>query len=55
MFIFFSGVVLKFTEPLDSAEPNEEWRLYCFKESETQGISHINLINNFKLNLCIKF
>lgn len=30
---FFSGVVLKFTEPLDAAQPDQEWRLYTFKEN----------------------
>jgi hypothetical protein len=34
----FSGVVVKFTEPLDAAVPSEFWRLYPFKDNECQGI-----------------
>lgn len=30
-----SGVVLKFTEPLEAKLPNEKWRLYPFKGNET--------------------
>lgn len=29
-----NGVVLKFTEPLDSAKPDQHWRLYVFKEDK---------------------
>ena len=37
-----SGVVLKFTQPLDFAIPNEDWRLYTFKENNNKDILQIN-------------
>jgi hypothetical protein len=35
--LLISGVLLKFTEPVDSAMPDDEWRLYTFKNNENQG------------------
>ena len=33
-----NGIILKFTEPLDSASPQEQWLLYPFKGDESYGI-----------------
>jgi smad nuclear-interacting protein 1 len=31
------GVVLKFTEPLDAAEPQDQWKIYPFKGDQSLG------------------
>lgn len=42
LYNFYSGAVLKFTEPQDAAEPTEKWRLYCYKGAEELRIKRYN-------------
>jgi len=37
-----NGVVLKFTEPLDAAVPDEMWKIYPFKGEEALPALHIH-------------
>lgn len=37
-----NGAVLKFTEPADSAMPEDLWRLYPFKDDEELDTLHIH-------------
>ena len=37
-----NGVVLKFNEPMDAAEPDRRWRLYVFKGEEELPTLHIH-------------
>ena len=37
-----NGVVMKFSEPLDAAQPEKEWRLYIFKGEENVAILRIH-------------
>lgn len=37
-----NGVVMKWSEPLDSAKPDRQWRLYVFKESEMIETLHLH-------------
>jgi hypothetical protein len=39
--LIISGVVLKFTEPLDAAMPDSDWRLYTFKDNDIKGITNV--------------
>ena len=36
------GVVLKWSEPLDSAKPSKQWRLYVFKNEEIAETLHVH-------------
>ena len=38
----YNGVVLKWTEPLDSARPTKKWRLYVFKSGEVVETLHLH-------------
>lgn len=38
----FNGVLLKWTEPLDAARPNQNWRLYVFKGDEVVETLYIH-------------
>jgi hypothetical protein len=43
----FSGVELKFTEPLDASIPDEDWRLYTFKDNQNEGKNPLPLLKTF--------
>ena len=43
----YNGVVLKWTEPLDSARPTKKWRLYVFKSGEVVETLHLHRQNAY--------
>lgn len=42
-----NGVLLKFTEPLDAAQPTKKWRFYVFKDQEVIETLHIHRQSSF--------
>ena len=38
----YNGVVLKWTEPLDSAKPTKQWRLYVVKNGDVSETLHLH-------------
>mmetsp|Transcript_1458 Transcript_1458/g.2395 ORF Transcript_1458/g.2395 Transcript_1458/m.2395 type:complete len:234 (+) Transcript_1458:155-856(+) len=44
-----NGVVLKWSEPLDAAKPDRQWRLYVFKEDKLVEMLHIHRQSSYLL------